>query len=107
MCTMPGNFPQSPEARVSLTESSSVTTISRTQILPGACALFTDLRGFSRLAAAADVSDIEDLLEYWDEAHESAAATHGGVIRAVMGDAFFLTFDNPSSLVAAWIELRA
>ncbi len=88
---------------MSLAESRMM--VSRTQILPGAVALFTDLVGFNRYAAQADVTAIEDIIDYWDDAHEEAAAAHGGTIRVVMADAYLLTFDHPASAVAAWVQL--
>jgi class 3 adenylate cyclase len=90
---------------VSIAES--LTTVSRTQILPAAVALFTDLVGFNHYSIKADAAAIEDLIDYWDDAHEEVAAAHGGTIRIVMADAYLLTFDNVPSAVAAWAELVA
>ena len=87
--------------------SESATMVSRTQILPGAVALFTDLFGFNRYARQADVAAIEEIIDYWDDAHEEAAAAHGGTIRVVMADAYLVTFETVTSAVAAWTMLCA
>ncbi len=79
---------------------------SRTQILKDAVAMFTDLRGFTRYSVTAPIEDVERILEFWDESHKAVVSVHNGVIRAVMGDTYFLSFESADDAVAAWLDLQ-
>lgn len=88
------------------TSTTAVKSDTQTRVIPSAAVLVTDLIGFSSYAASADVLAVESLLEFWDAAHHEVTAAHGGVVRLVMGDGYVLSFDDPRSAVAAWVDLQ-
>jgi class 3 adenylate cyclase len=78
----------------------------QTRTVSNATVLFTDVEAFTPFAESADLADVEWFLEFWDAAHREATARFGGVVRLVMGDGYFLTFETPDSAVSAWVELQ-
>jgi class 3 adenylate cyclase len=87
----------------------------RTQVIPAAFMLIADLRGFTQLTRTAEVGAVERVLETLEALVNSAAREHGGTIRFnSAGDAYFLTFPEPSlavtaaeQLLGAWVAARA
>ena len=86
----------------------------RTQVISAAFMLIADLGGFTHLARTAEVGAVERVLETLEVLVNSAARKHDGTIRFNNGDAYFLTFPEPSlavtaaeQLLGAWAAARA
>ena len=63
--------------------------------------LIADLGRFTHLARTAEVGAVERVLETLEVLVNSAARKHDGTIRFNNGDAYFLTFPEPSLAVTA------
>jgi len=77
----------------------------QTRVLHDAALLFTDIKKFTPFAERSELADVEAVLEFWDRAQQDVAVEHGGVIRATAGDMYFLSFDDVTRAVAAWLAL--
>jgi class 3 adenylate cyclase len=73
----------------------------RTQVISAAFMLIADLGRFTHLARTAEVGAVERVLETLEVLVNSAARKHDGTIRFNNGDAYFLTFPEPSLAVTA------
>lgn len=67
----------------------------RSCVVPDACILLTDLRGFARLTETAPIATIERTLTALDTLVTATARQFGGTIRYSIGDSFCITFDTP------------
>ena len=79
----------------------------RSCVLPDACILLTDLRGFTRLTETAPIAMIEQALAALDELVTATARQFGGVIRYSVGDSFCVTFDTAIQGMRATERLSA
>ena len=55
--------------------------------------LLTDIAHFSGFAQSANLASVEGVLDSWERAHREVASLHSGVVRAVIADAFVITFE--------------
>jgi class 3 adenylate cyclase len=79
----------------------------RSCVLPDACILLTDLRGFTRLTETAPIATIERALTAFDELVSTTARQFAGTIRFSIGDSFCLTFDTAMQGIGAAERLSA
>lgn len=77
----------------------------QTRTLHGVTVLFTEIKQFNRFAETADVTLVEQVLDFWDQAHREVVHEHAGVIRLVLSESYFLTFDTAALAVRAWLDL--
>lgn len=70
-----------------------------------AAPLFTDIVDFTQFTNTAPLAEVEDLMQFWEEAHKSAVASSGGVLRMILGDAMMLTFSSVAEAIAGWVAL--
>lgn len=70
-----------------------------------AAVLFTDIEKFSGFAETAPIGEVEMVLQNWEEAHQIAAESNGGVVQYILGDAQLLTFDTAIAAVEAWLTI--
>ena len=64
-------------------------------------ALFSDLRGFSRLIEAEPVAAVETVLDTLDTLTSGVAREFGGTIRSSVGDSHLLTYPEASQVMTA------
>jgi class 3 adenylate cyclase len=82
--------------RVYRVEQKHKTRIIKNQIL-----VFTDISDFTRYTQSHSVKDVENLLVFLDILAKRVCEENGGVIRQIMGDSYFMTFENASHALAA------
>jgi adenylate cyclase len=79
----------------------------QTRILEAVGVLLTDIADFTKFAKSADLMAVEGVLDWWERAHREVATAHGGVVRAVIADAFGVTFEGFGQAIEAWLDLHA
>jgi class 3 adenylate cyclase len=78
---------------------------SKTRIVKDQIIVFTEMRGFLHYQQSHSIEEIEHLLIFLDELERRVCEQHGGVIRLIMGDNYFLTFAEASHALAAMEHL--
>jgi class 3 adenylate cyclase len=73
----------------------------RTHIFANSWILYSDLRGFARLAQVAPVSSIERILDALDALTRAAASEFAGTVRFSIGDTYCVTLPDASSAMSA------
>jgi class 3 adenylate cyclase len=77
----------------------------QTRTVHDAAVLTTDIAHFTEFAKSASPMTVEDVFDWWERSHREVAGVHGGVVRAVLADAFTMTFDEVNQAVEAWLDL--
>jgi class 3 adenylate cyclase len=73
----------------------------KTRIVKDQIIVFTDIRGFTPYQQSHSIEDIEQVLTNLDELEKRACEQHGGIIRLILGDSYFLTFAEASQALAS------
>ena len=71
------------------------------RVLTDHCIVFADAKGFSRFFSTHANEEVERFLLEYDDLMNEVCARHGGVVRQVMGDMYFLTFEVANQTIAA------
>jgi class 3 adenylate cyclase len=71
------------------------------RVLTDHCIVLADAIGFSRFFNTHGGEEVEGFLLAYDDLMNEVCARHGGVIRQVTGDMYFLTFENANQTIAA------
>jgi len=77
----------------------------RTHIFADSWILYSDLRGFARLAQVVAVSSIERVLDTLDALTRAAASEFAATVRFSIGDTYCVTLPDASSAMSAAIKL--
>jgi len=67
--------------------------------------VFSDIRGWTVFTKSKSVEEVEEILIYYDDLMNHICDSHGGAIRNIGGDQYFLTFSEAEPLFAAIHEL--
>ena len=70
----------------------------KTRVIQNQILVATDIAGFTRFYQTHTIAETEDLLVFLDESIKQVCEAHGGVIRLILGDGYFLSF--PEALFA-------
>lgn len=76
-----------------------------TRVITNQYIIFTDLQGWSKYILAKSVEEIEGFLLDYDDLLNDICENNNGVIRAAMGDTYFLTFSDINQTLNAVEEL--
>jgi class 3 adenylate cyclase len=74
---------------------------NRSCVVPDACILLSDLRGFSQLTEVEPVAIIERLLTILENSVANVAHEFAGVVRYNVGDSYCVTFNTANEAIAA------
>jgi class 3 adenylate cyclase len=77
----------------------------KTLILTDQFILFTDVRGFYSFVQSAGIEEVERFLFDCDDLLNDVCDRHGGIVRQVNGDQYFLTFTDADQTMLALEEL--
>lgn len=77
----------------------------RTRVIINQYIIFTDLEGWSKKIMSKSVEEIEGFLLDYDVLLNETCENNNGVVRAAMGDNYFLTFSDIDQLLNAVAEL--
>lgn len=77
----------------------------KTRVLTDQYIVFTDAKGFTRFVKSSSIEQVENLLLDCDDLINEICEKHGGVIRQVVGDQYFLTFINANQTLMAIEQL--
>ena len=80
---------------------------NRSCIMPDACILLSDLRGFTRITDSEPIAVIERVLTALENMINAVVHEFGGIIRYSLGDSHCLTFDAAADAMAAAERLSA
>ena len=75
------------------------------RVIPDQCIVFADAKGFGKFFKSADMDGVETFLLEYDDLMNSICAEHGGVVRQVNGDLYFLTFADADETISAMVVL--
>lgn len=78
----------------------------KTRMIENQVIVFTDLMQFVHFSEKAKIKQVEELLMKNDELHNLICQEYGGIIRLIMGDCYFLTFENAEKAVTGLINLQ-
>ncbi len=70
----------------------------RTRIVKDQAIVFTDMSDYTTFSLEHGVSEVENILNNLDRVHTQTCQEHGGTIRLIMGDCYFMTF--PETVLA-------
>lgn len=73
----------------------------QTRIIRGHTIVYTDLQGARSLASSNTVEDMERILRELEIVHRRICEEQGGTTRLIMGDAYLLSFPQPTMALAA------
>lgn len=73
----------------------------RTRVLTDQFIVFTDVMRFTPFIRSASIEEVEGLLLDCDDLINEVCDQHGGIIRQVNGDQYFLTFTDPNQAMMA------
>ena len=65
------------------------------------CIVLADAKGFSRFFNTHNKEDVERFLLEYDALMNEVCTRHGGVVRQITGDMYFLTFENANQTITA------
>lgn len=77
----------------------------RTRVLTDQYIIYTDAKGFTAFVKNNEPEQVEYFLFAYNDLINDICENHHGLIRQVTGDEYFLTFSEPSQLLAAIREL--
>ncbi|HZM25265.1 MAG TPA: adenylate/guanylate cyclase domain-containing protein [Anaerolineales bacterium] len=77
----------------------------RTRVLTDQYIIFTDAKGFTPFVKSASIEQVENFLLECDDLINEICEKHGGVIRQVLGDQYFLTFIDANQTLMAIEQL--
>lgn len=77
----------------------------RTRVLTDQFIVFTDVKRFTSFIKSASIEEVEGLLFDCNDLINETCDRHGGIIRQVSGDQYFLTFVDPTQTILAIEEL--
>ena len=75
------------------------------RVIPDQCIVFADAKGFGKFFKSAGTDGVETFLLEYDDLMNSICAEHGGVVRQVNGDLYFLTFADADETISAMAVL--
>ncbi|MDL9935177.1 adenylate/guanylate cyclase domain-containing protein [Gordonia sp. ABSL1-1] len=67
---------------------------------------FADIVGYTSLSRRLDLTELEELLESFEERTHEVVSAHGGHVIKTLGDAVMFTFDDPAAAAAAAIAIH-
>ena len=73
----------------------------KTRIIKNQIIVFTDISDFTRYTESHSVEDVENLLVFLDQLAKRVCEEYGGVIRQIIADSYFMTFENALHALAA------
>ena len=71
------------------------------RVLTDQCIVFADAKGFGNFSKLKSTEVVEDFLLEYDDLMSDVCAKHGGVIRQVNGDLYFMTFEAADQTISA------
>ena len=71
------------------------------RVLTDQCIVFADAKGFGNFFKLERIEVVEDFLLDYDALMNDVCAKHGGVIRQVNGDMYFITFEEADRTISA------
>jgi class 3 adenylate cyclase len=77
----------------------------KTRVLTDQFIMFTDVKRFTPFIRSASIEEVESLLLDCDDLINEVCDKHGGIIRQVNGDQYFLTFTAPNQAMMAVEQL--
>jgi class 3 adenylate cyclase len=77
----------------------------KTRVLTDQFIMFTDVKRFTPFIGSASIEAVESLLLDCDDLINEVCDKHGGIIRQVNGDQYFLTFTDPQQAMLAVEQL--
>lgn len=78
----------------------------KTRMIENQVIVFTELLRFVHFSEEANIKQVEELLMKNDELHNLICREYGGIIRLILGDLYFLTFENAEKAVTGLINLQ-
>jgi len=73
----------------------------RVRSLTNQCIIFVDAKGFSAFYKSTTMNQVEEFLLEYDRLMSRVCDQHGGIIRSVNGDMYFLTFSTVDQTISA------
>jgi len=73
----------------------------RVRSLTNQCIIFVDAKGFSAFYKSTSMTQVEAFLMEYDRLMNRVCDQHGGIIRSVSGDMYFLTFSTVDQTISA------
>ena len=71
------------------------------RMLTDQCIVFADAKGFGDFYRLKNTELVEDFLLEYDDVMNDVCAKHGGIIRQVHGDLYFMTFEGANQTISA------
>jgi class 3 adenylate cyclase len=79
----------------------------RVRVLTDQFIVFSDVRGWTGFTKSQEVTEVESFLSDYDDLLNEICSRHGGIIRNISGDQYFITFSESGRLFTAIDDLCA
>jgi len=71
------------------------------RVLTNQCIVLTDAKGFGKFSKLKSAAEVENFLLEYDDLMNNVCTQHGGIIRQVNGDQYFMTFEEADQTISA------
>jgi class 3 adenylate cyclase len=71
------------------------------RVLTDQCIVLADAKGFTNFLRSTNMAVVENFLLEYDDLMNDVCAKHGGIIRQVNGDMYFITFEKADQTISA------